>query len=96
MKITISDEYYDTKQKLLRKVEESWNQLQQFLEERSSEESSMSMLEEDQKLFTELLNMLKGFVRDWAHMKVFDGYQEEVVFAARVRYTVNDLHESGF
>ncbi len=36
----------------------------------------MSMLEEDQKLFTELLNMLKGFVRDSAHIKVFDGYQE--------------------
>ncbi len=32
MKITISDECSDTKQKLLRKVEESWNQLQQFLE----------------------------------------------------------------
>ena len=96
MKITISDEYYDTKQKLLRKVEESWNQLQQFLEERSSEESSMSMLEEDQKLFTELLNMLKGFVRDWAHMKVFDGYQEEVVFAARVLYTVNDFMNQVF
>jgi hypothetical protein len=91
MKINISEEYYDTKLKLLRKYEEDWNQLRSLLENKSKEELSMTILESDQRVFTEILSLLEQLNQECSNRNVFDGYKEEVVLAARILYTIDSI-----
>jgi hypothetical protein len=86
-KSTISDEFFDKKQQILRQYDEKWNDLDSILMKRSGEEKFIQNMRENDKLFLDLKEVFKKIFHISQSRNFINGYGEEVAFSSRILYT---------